>query len=170
MFNNEVHQYLTSLMGFFVRKGKKTKTEALFHNYIQDKMISNKKNLYALLKRCKIKTSTYLQLIERRRGKRSKYRVWLLADKYIGVRRGLLLVGRSAYLNTKKSSRQFKSLLNQELETWSLGKHSLKQKYKASHILAKRHAPRSWFFKSKFKKNLNNTMNNTMNNTIKKRL
>ena len=115
LLNTEVHQYISSLMGFFIRKGKKTKVESLFKDYIYNKMCFKKRNLYALLKRCKIKTSTYIRLIERRRGKRSIFRVVYL-EKYLGEKRGLLLVGKSLYLNTKKAPRQFKTLFNQDLE------------------------------------------------------
>jgi len=53
------------------------------------------------------------------------------------------------YWHTKKSPRQFRFLFNQELNNWFYGKHSLKQKYKETHIIAKRYAPRSWFWKIK---------------------
>ena len=144
IFSDEVQHYATSLIGFFIRKGKKTLAESLIHNFIANKMTSKNKNIYSLLARCKIKTSTYLGLLAKRRGKRVKYRIKFL-NKEVGEKRGLVLVGRSVYQATKKSSRQFNTLLNQELETWSMGKHSWKDKYKETHIIARKHAPRGWF-------------------------
>ena len=117
IFNNNTQEYLTSLMGFFIKKGKKTKAEYLFQNYLVTKMNSNKNNIYALLKRCQIKTSSYLRIIEKRRGKRSKYRIKLLDNAQLGINRGLLLVGRSLYTNTKKAPRQFKALFGAELQS-----------------------------------------------------
>ena len=141
----------------------------LFQNYLVTKMNSNKNNIYALLKRCQIKTSSYLRIIEKRRGKRSKYRIKLLDNAQLGINRGLLLVGRSLYTNTKKAPRQFKALFGAELQSWSFGKHSLKEKYKETHSLAKRYAPRSWFFKNKSKTYLQKHITNNSKLKIEKK-
>ena len=156
IFNNKVQAYVTSLTGFFIRKGKKAKAESIFQNYVLKNMHSKKKNIYAVLNVCQAKTSTYVRIIARRRGKRVKFKVRLL-KKSLGQRRGQLLVGRSLYANTRKNTRQFPILFRQDLENWSYGRHALKERYKDTHRTAKRHAPRNWFSKwrkSKFKKNL----------------
>ena len=148
IFDNKVQNYVTKLMGFFIRKGKKTTIESKFENYMLNIMHNKKKNIYALLNICRIKTSTYIRYIERRRGRRSKFRIKLL-DKEKGEGRSLLLVGRSLYKHTAKAPRQFKNLFTQELMTWASGNHVLKQKYKETHIIARKYAPYSWFSKKK---------------------
>jgi len=115
--NLDVQKYLTNLSGFFIRKGNKTKAEQLFYSYVLKTVnLKKKQNVFTTLSKCKVKTSTYIGYIERRRGKRSKYRIKYL-QKHPGEKKGLLLVRRSAYLQTKRSSRNFKTLLTQELKS-----------------------------------------------------
>lgn len=152
IFNNKVQYYVTKLTGFFIRKGKKTKADNIFQTYVLNNMHSRKKNIYALFNICQAKTSTYLRLISRRRGKRLKFKIKFLR-KSLGERRGRLLVGKSLYATTQKNTRQFSLLFKQDLENWSYGRHILKEKYKEIHKIAKRHAPRNWYSKSKWTRN-----------------
>lgn len=115
IFNNKVQYYVTKLTGFFIRKGKKTKADNIFQTYVLNNMHSRKKNIYALFNICQAKTSTYLRLISRRRGKRLKFKIKFLR-KSLGERRGRLLVGKSLYATTQKNTRQFSLLFKQDLE------------------------------------------------------
>lgn len=145
MLDTKNQEYLLNLMGYFIRKGKKTTSEGLFRKYITNKFITNKRNLYAELKTCKYRTTKYLHINEKKRGRRSKYRIQTLRSKRVGEKVGVVLVGRSAYLNTKKSPKQFATLFNQDISNWNTGKHLLKQKYKEPSIMAKRYGPKFWF-------------------------
>jgi len=96
LFNSTAHTYLSSLMRFFVRKGKKQKIQSKIYTFIRIKNKDQKSKLRRMLKTCCIKTSTYLRLIQRRRGRRTQYKIKFLKRSF-GRKRGLLLVGKSMY-------------------------------------------------------------------------
>ena len=100
IFNTTSHTYLTSLMGFFVRKGKKQKVQSKIYTHVKGKGCKEQQKFSEMLQICCIKTSTYLRLIQRRRGRRILYKIKFLKRSF-GRQRGLLLVGKSMYWHTK---------------------------------------------------------------------
>jgi len=83
-------------MRFFVRKGKKQKIQSKIYTLIRTKDKNQKWKFRKMLRICCIKTSTYLRLIQRRRGRRIQYKIKFLKRSF-GRKRGLLLVGKSMY-------------------------------------------------------------------------
>jgi hypothetical protein len=160
------HIYLKEVTNFFIKKGNKARIEKFVYNFLIYKAKMKRINLHTIIRKCNLKTTPYLQIKTRKRGKRIKYRINYL-ETADGYKKSVYILGKSIGTTLKTSPRHFSTVFERELDSWSLGKHPLRKKYLAVHILARKNAPFRWFLPSR-KKNYNKNSNKKLTPLIKK--
>lgn len=107
-------KYLQKVSSFFIKQGDKTTIEKLLYNFFLNRAKVKKTNLQRILHRCNIKTTPFLKLKIRRRGKRYKYRVNYLEQEF-GDKKSVRILGQTTKNALKTSPRQFSTILEKEL-------------------------------------------------------
>lgn len=127
---------------FFIKKGKKTKIEHQFYEYIKERSLLNKTNTEDLLEKSISNITSFVFLKNRRRGKRIKYKVTYLEEAR-GAKRAILSFSKQ-FKDQHKKGIKFTNLLEKELLNLNSEKNILSNKRDELHKLALENAPQSW--------------------------
>lgn len=127
---------------FFIKKGKKTKVENQFYNYIKERSILNKTNTDELLDKSISNITNFVFLKNRRRGKRIKYKVTYLEETR-GANRAILSFSKQ-FKDQHKKGLKFTNFLEKELISLNSEKNTLLIKRDELHKLALDNAPQNW--------------------------
>jgi len=131
---------------FFIKKGKKTKIENQFYNYIKERSFLNKTNTEELLTKSVSNITGFVFLKSRRRGKRVKYKVTYL-EEVRGANRAMLSFSKQ-FKDQHKKGLRFTNLLEKELLSLNSDKNPLLLKRDELHKLALENAPQNWIAES----------------------
>lgn len=126
---------------FFIKKGKKTKVENQFYNYIKERSILNKTNTDELLDKSISNITNFVFLKNRRRGKRIKYKVTYLEETR-GANRAILSFSKQ-FKDQHKKGLKFTNFLEKELISLNSEKNTLLIKRDELHKLALDNAPQN---------------------------
>ncbi len=133
--------YFQKMRQFFVRKGKKSRIESNFKEYLIQRAVIKKDDLNILLSNAFLNSVPYIKLKTRRRGKRVRYKVDFL-EKKRGMSKALLAFSK----NISKEG-PFSKNFEKELENLSSGKSQIMVKRNEMHRVALKNVPYSWLKK-----------------------
>ncbi len=129
------------MQNFFIKKGKKGRTEALWRTFLYNKACSKtKQTSAALIKQTLYNSIPFVKLKIRKKGKRIRYKVNFL-EKENGEKKALLAISKT--VNADKQDSVLLSL-DKELQAIALKKSPTVAKRDELHKIALKSGPYSW--------------------------
>ncbi len=138
----EVLHYFQELKQFFIKKGKKEKTENAFRNYLWFRARAKKSWFLVTLSKAMLNSTPFIRLRAKKRRRYTKYKIQTVEKDW--ARRKALGAFAKSYKEHSSGSKDFFTGLDKEIELLQAGKSNIQVKRDEYHRTALKAAPYRW--------------------------
>lgn len=138
----EVLYYFQDMKQFFIKKGKKEKTENAFRAYLWLRAKAKKTKFLVPLSKAMLNSTPFIRLRAKKRRRYTKYKLQPVEKDW--ARRKALGAFSKSYKEHSSSAKDFFSGLDKELELLQSGKSNIQVKRDEYHRIALKAAPYRW--------------------------
>lgn len=138
----EVLYYFQEMKQFFIKKGKKEKTENAFRSYLWFRAKAKKSRFLVTLSKAMLNSTPFIRLRAKKRRRYTKYKIQPVEKDW--ARRKALGAFSKSYKEHSSSAKDFFTGLDKEIELLQSGKSSIQVKRDEYHRTALKAAPYRW--------------------------
>lgn len=138
----EVIAYFQEMKQFFIKKGKKEKTENAFRNYLWFRAKAKKAWFLVTLSKAMLNSTPFIRLRAKKRRRYTKYKLQPVEKDW--ARRKALGAFAKSFKEHRASARDFFIGLDKEIELLQSGKSGIQVKRDDYHRIALKAAPYRW--------------------------
>lgn len=138
----EVLYYFQEMKQFFIKKGKKEKTENAFRSYLWFRAKAKKSRFLVTLSKAMLNSTPFIRLRAKKRRRYTKYKIQPVEKDW--ARRKALGAFSKSYKEHSSSAKDFFTGLDKEIELLQSGKSNIQVKRDEYHRTALKAAPYRW--------------------------